>query len=299
MNTLNAIIKSDFDCFFSDINFNIKSVKVHIFSNNHDIYIQLVGRIQIEKMKDLFSNIYDLIYLYLGYFPTIGSLYYNTQNIKEHFNAGKYATYKQFRKSENTICDISSSTINSTTLSIIQNYNKLPLNSLQYITCEAYSKVALEHKFTLLVHIIDSLISDKIAKNECVSKWEKISNKSQGQKAGLYCAKILALCEKTFFPFNRKTKYSLLKALRTTKVDFITTISDTRNSFSHLLSRGAKKKAIFDNPELFLSYIDLIVYFIRLYIVSELNVNYDSGNMEKYYAVTYKWITGITKNKRR
>ncbi len=296
MNTLKAILKPQYEYSFSDICFKIKSVTVNINSNNSDIHIQLIGRTKIEKMKSLFLDIYNLIYLYLGHFPTISNLNYNGQDIKQDFNANKFTTNKLFIKSENRICDISDNTINPSTLSLIREYNALPLNSLQNITCEAYSHIALEHELTLLLHVIDSIILDNSVRRTFLPKWQKMLDKKNGtskETAGKYGAKVLLLCEKTFFPFNSKSEHSLLKALRITKLDFIRTISDTRNSYSHLLPKGKKKKAIFDNPELFFIYLDLIVYLIRLYMLSELKVTHDKSKMNKYYEATHEWIERI------
>lgn len=294
MNKLEATVEHISFTFNRVERFNLKidNTKVWLNSNYEKLHIEIVGRKSIDKLRDLFFNIVSLIFIYLGSSPKLRELIENGQSIDVAQFCSKYTPSKQFYKKEACICLINKETLNDKTLKDFLGINKTPINSLQFLLCEAYDKIAQDHRITLLLHIIDGLVS-KIdvnnTKTYLCGKYPQIFNiKSVGD----YLPAVYYLCKNHFFNYHKKYKCDILNLLKVTQLKFVQISADTRNWYSHFLEDSKKPNRLRCGEEMIL-WFDILQYALRLMLVSKLNVPIIEEAVKEYYCILHDWIAKI------
>lgn len=272
----------------------IDSLDISIWSNSEILYIDICGRKAIEKIEDLVLELFSLFSLYLGGYPKIMKMEVNGQVMDTSMYVGKFDTWEYFIKSDLAICQINESTVNGDVLHNYRNLKQTPLYSMQYLVSSNYKHVIINHKITLLLHIIDGIVSDSIVKpmqTEIKSKYHV-----QGDK-GKYKPKVYYLCKNHFFNYHRKYNCEILSLLQVTQYKFLQIVTDTRNWYSHFLSENKKLDRLKDGAEM-LIYFEIVYYTIRLFLISEIDVKANEEFVKEYFYSVHDWVLKIKYEKK-
>lgn len=294
MNHLKAVVEHKFFITSRVERFNLKMENntVLLYSEYDKLHIEILGRKTIAKLRTLFFDILSLLFIYLGSSPKICELIENGQSIDIAQFSSKYTPSKRFSNKEACLCPINNTTINEKVLKLFLNISKMPINSLQFLLCEAYDKLAQDHRITLLLHIIDGIVSKaevQKAKTYLCGKYPQIYNI---KTIGNYLPAVYHLCQNYFFNYHRKFKCDILQLLKVTQLKFVQISADTRNWYSHFLEESKKPNRLKCGEEM-IFWFDILHYAIRLMIVSELKVSIDEGVVKEYYYILHDWILKI------
>ena len=292
MNILIAKFENKFKTNFNDISFQYMNTKITFSSTDDNYSLVLQGRKSEKTLKNLFFNFYSVMFLFLGFFPKLEAVTFNNTPSNLSNLSKRYETFGFFLHESNILCDFSSKTINNLTLTNFETLRKTPFHALECITSVTYSKITLEHKILLLLQVIDGLIPlSKTQIKTYKTKFDTMCNKGvQGNSQGDYAALVYYLCEKYFFYYNKKLSCNMLKTLKTSKKNFVLTISDTRNWYSHYLDDNKKRKRLQNDPILLFAYTDIILFSLRIMLASSLGVSVPEENIKKFYLQLKNWI---------
>lgn len=274
--------------------FNVKidNNQVIIYSEYDKLYIKIDGRKAIPKLRALFFDVMSLLFIYLGSSPKPCELIENGQIFDVSKLSSKYTPSKMFYKNEACLCPINSVTLNEEVLKRFKAIEDTPINSLQFLLCEPYDKLAQDHRITLLLHIIEGLVSKteaKKTKNYLCAKYPQTYNITT---IGKYLPVVYHLCQNYFFNYHRKFKCDILQLLKTTRLKFVQISADTRNWYSHFLEKSKKPNRLQKGEEM-MFWFDILHYAIRIMIVSTLKVSIDENVIKEYYHILHDWISNI------
>ena len=272
--------------------FNIGNSKVQLYSRHENLHLEIVGRKTIQKLQDLFFDINSLLFVYLGSSPKLSELIENGLSVDISQFSGKYIPSKLFYKKEAVICPINNKTLNAGILKRYICSNVMPIHSLQFLLSKAYDKIAVDHRITLLLHVVDGLVADnnvKATKNHLCSKYPQRYNQ---KSIGNYFCSVYYLCQNYFFNYHRKFACNILSLLKTTKLQFVQISADTRNWYSHFLGEKTKPNRLKTGEEM-LIWFDILHYAIRLMVVSQLDLSIDQNIIKEYYYILHDWILTI------
>lgn len=294
MNHLKAVVEHKFFITSPVERFNLKieNNTVLLYSDYDKLHIEILGRKTIAKQRTLFFNILSLLLVYLGSSPKICELIENRQSIDISQLSSKYTPSKRFSNKEACLCPINNTTLNEVVLKHFTNISKMPINSLQFLLCEAYDKLAQDHRITLLLHIIDGLVSKaevQKAKTYLCGKYPQLYNI---KTIGNYLPAVYHLCQNNFFNYHRKFKCNILQLLKVTQLKFVQVSAVTRNWYSHFLDESKKPNRLQRGEEMIL-WFDILHYAIRLMIVSKLKVSIDEEVIKEYYYILHDWILKV------
>ncbi|SFQ28009.1 hypothetical protein SAMN04487928_12912 [Butyrivibrio proteoclasticus] len=268
----------------------IDNSTVFVGSKGDKLIVRIHTRKNENNTKHLFFDIFSIMYICLGAFPTIENVTFNGCNLDTAQLAKKYYTRKTLFRDDLRIANICSQTINQT---IIDNYRKKqhePISSLQYLDSAGYETVVTDHRITLLLHIIDGIcdVSDKVltaAKAEVVNRYKPNNN------PGDYLCKVYLVSKDGFFNYHRQYNCGILKLMHIKQYDFLSMLSDTRNWNSHFLN-NKKPNRIKDGAKIVI-FFEIVHYMIRIKIAKDIGIELVKENIQEYYYTVHDWILEI------
>lgn len=284
MNYLKVIAKNDFLEYKQLFTFDFVSDNINIQITDHDnTYLLLLSsKKKINTIKKKFDDIYNFMFLLLGYFPLIESYQINGAVLDTSSFVLKYKTSSQFIKSYSALCKINSQNINEVSLSKFTSFvHRRTLTSLEYLTCAEYEHMVSEHKVVLLLHTIDGFIKNTYIEDELLKEVKKIYKNPEVR----YEKRVRRVFE-TFFYYHRKYNCGILQLLGVSRNKFIEKISDTRNGLSHLIDKSEQ----LTKGDLILRYFFITVYSLRLFIINELRLHTIDDNIKENLFVYHDWI---------
>lgn len=225
-------------------------------------------------MKDIFFEIFSLLFLYLGAFPTLIKMEFNNELLDTTKYVGKYTSQTYFIKNNTAICSIDVNSINESKLHLYRKVRQIPLFSLHYLVSESYKNVITNHKITLLLHVIDGLVPDTIIeqmKDEIKVKYNPCNADGSVRNVGNYLPKCYYLCNNYFFSYNDNFSCEILQLLKNNQFGFLEVVADTRNWYSHFSADDKKAKRLRDGIDIVIHF-EIIYYAIRLYLAKEIKV---------------------------
>lgn len=269
-------LESTFELYYSAYNkientsFTYKNDTICITKNSGKMFTDISGNSE-ENIFNTQRLIEDLFYIYLGFFPKLISQKYNKCSVDLDKRAEKYESYDYENRPYMATSNIDNTTINEKVLSKLDKLDKISLYSMQYLTCKAYKNVTSTHKIVLLLHVVDG-----------------VYNAIKKDTDAHYCKKVKWLCNEYLFAYNG---YIFLELLNINKKTFISSISDTRNWFSHFLENKKRKRRIVKGEKNIL-YFYLISFMIRLALSNHISgIEADKKDVNEYYNVIYDWYT--------
>ena len=253
------------------------------------MYIEITGSNNIDKLEKLLFEILSLLFLYLGGYPRIKNiiLIKNTKDISKLLI--KYNTSEIFIKESLSLCDIDNTTINEAVLRNYRQIKQTPISSLQYLVSKDYESVVINHKITLMLHIIEGLVDSSFIpslKRELKSKLETKDT------IGIFMAAAYHICKHYFFEYDRKYEFDILPLLKVSQNDFLRILTDTRNWYSHYFDETKKPDRLDDGKEIII-YLHIIYFTIRLYLMDSIHVEYDESRIREYYYMLHDWILEV------
>lgn len=273
----------------------IDNSTVIIWSNDKNLYIEINGEKTVKELEGIMLELFSLFFICLGGYAKIIKIVANGKSIDISQYAGKFDTWEYFIKNNLAVCQINKDTINEKVLQKFRSLKQMPLYSLQYLVSNNYKSVIINHKITLLLHIIDGLISDsKInpMKKEIISRFNIHNN------IGGYKPKAYFLCKNYFFKYHIKYNCEILSLLKVNEYEFVEVIADTRNWYSHFLADNNKTNRLRDGAEM-LTYFEIIYYAIRLYFINQIGVSANEEWIKEYFYSIHDWILEIKYNQKK
>lgn len=270
---------------------DIENVQIKFWSEADTLFIQINESQEIEKLRTMLFNLFSIMFLYLGSYPTITlSIIVDDKELDESKLIPKFNTDSNFKSKDRAICSISKETINDKIYHSYLKLNQMPLYSMQYLFSDNYKNIIVTHRITLLLHIIDGVVQDdviKAMKKEIESEYN-IKNK----RIGDYASKVYYLCKKYFFEFQNRHNFDILSLLGIKQYELIEIVSDTRNWYSHFLDEDNKKNRLKDGREEWI-YLEIIYYLIRLLLADQIGIKINDDWVRKYFYLIHDWICEI------
>lgn len=267
----------------------IENWKVHFHDDMRMLILEIRGHKSGDKLINIFHDIIDLLFLYLGGYPQIINIEKNGEIEDISRYARKYDTWDYFKKNNLAICEINAESINEIKIQEYRRLSQIPIYSLQNLVSTNYKHIIVNHRFTLLLHIIDGIVPDSIVG----SMSTEIRNVFHHQgRVGNYMAKTYYLCKKNFFFFHKKYNCEILQLLRVNRYKFIGVLSDSRNWYSHFLPDNKKPLRLTNGSEM-LFYFEIICYTIRLYLINEVGTSVKEEWIKEYLYTVHDWILEV------
>ncbi len=294
MNTLNVISTHKGLRFAPITKFDTTIDESTVSISSHSDQLEI--GIQTEKEESaalaLFSDVFSLLFVYLGAFPVLKEVSFNGMTIDTSDWIGKYKTQKGLFRQDSLIADINDSTVNQ---HILDKYRKkqLPaIYSLQYLVSEDYRHVITDHRITLLTHVIDG-ISEPNTHQLDIIKAEISANYGIGDPRE-YLIKVYFIVSRCFFSYHDKYTCGIMELLNITHYQFLRMIIDTRNWNSHYL-RDKKPYRLKDGKDTAI-FFEIICYMIRLNLAMDFGVQILEENVKEHYFAIHDWILQILYN---
>lgn len=265
------------------IHFISDNIDISLANNNKNFELLLSSKKGIKAIEKKFYEVYNFLFLIIGYFPRIQIYQINGIEIDISMIAGKYNTSSHFIKSYSPLCSIDKNIVNANVLSRFTSFvHGKSLSSLEYLTCAEYEHVVVDHKFVLVLHIIDGFIKNSY-KEEILLKEAR---REYGNKAKVKYKKRVRSIFTIFFYYHRKFNCEILKLLDVNTDNFIENICHTRDGLSHLINMPN----IISKGDLLIRYFDLTIFSLRLFLLKELAVPLMEDNVKEYLNVFHDWI---------
>lgn len=276
---------------FYTVSFNLQPRELEIVIRNNRKASHMA---EIEK---IFFNIYDLMFLCIGRYPQLEK--FNNKNTKDLVN--KYFTSEHFNKSYFIFKEIDKDVICEKNIEKMQDFNEksVSLYSLQYLVCKKYDEILWEHRFTLLLHIIDGFynmfsIDLEKDKRDFVLEFKNCLKNQDVDKMGEYILKVYNLIKCCFYNFTDVSQ-SILQLLHRNNYTFLKTIEETRNWYSHLDTKEKKSGKINSLDRKSLSYLFIVVCALRQKILTDyFHINLNTSTVRESYACIHDWLLGET-----
>lgn len=292
MNTLKAKVKHRgfYRSPIKEFNTIIDNSLITMSSQGDHLELVIKTRKKESDALSLFLDVFSLLFIYFGAFPTIETIEFNSGLIDTSQWVGKYTTRSDLFRHDLFIADVNAETINQTTINEYRNKQETAFFSLQYLVSKDYMHVISDHRITLLLHIIDGICEvDKNGidslKSEMILKYKLSTNKDS---LGRYLTKVYAVSKECFFYYHRKYNCEILKLLRINQYTFLRMVADTRNWNSHFL-RDKKTDRLKKGTEIII-FFELVQYMIRLKIARDIGVTIKEDNIKEYYYTVHDWI---------
>ena len=289
MNTLKAVIRHGF---FKEPGFQSFSIRIEkstvVFARSEtpgDVSLVISGRKGYEKLRKLFFELFELLFIYLGHYPLILSLEYNgiSADLKDLIN--KYHSSRRFGRLLPT-CDINAETINENALLHLRALKELPLFSLEYIVSSEYDSIIITHRLLLLLQAMEGLVTQtQRASVEVALK--KITGKTGKEKT--HKKAVFFICRESFFGFHRKYNCEILQSLGLTKKSFLAKATDTRNVYSHFYNPKPDEIPISQGDET-IYFFEILFFATRIFLCTQLGIKLKDQNIRESYYRIHDWI---------
>lgn len=239
---------------------------------NIKLTIKAIEQCSREEIIKMFSLINDLLFIALGAFPVLNEYTINgcIQPLDDMIN--KYKTSKWFNLDYFQLIKIDDALINCRILHKLDNLDKLPLYSFQYITSESYEEVLLFHKLALLLHVVEGMY---IA--------------FEGDK-GDYENKVKRVFE-NFLLKEHSFSSNIFGILNVDEDGFLDRIKSTRHSASHFIAKKHSLTTKGDGGAVkMLEYFHCTYIAIRLYLANKLSLEIIDDNIKETLYAIHDWI---------
>ena len=263
----------------------IENINVLISMAGKRLDLAISGRKKSTTLRKLFYDIYSLFFIYLGSFPRLEEMRENGANIDVSGFVSKYRSQGFFEREDAAVCEISPSTINEDKVIAFRSIKPLPLSSVEYIVSEDYAHIVVTHRITLLLQAIDGLVpkqSRKSVQHDFQKKYKQ--NANSDYKLAAYF-----LCRKVFFYYHRKYNCEILGLLGVTQKQFLDAVTDTRHWYTHFLNNNERENRLEGGSET-LYYFVLLVFALRVMLVSQVGVSIDEARVAEYYYLIHDWL---------
>ena len=273
---------------FEKIVFKYDNIQINIELSDKKLIIILCGRKSINKIKNVLFKLYDLVFLILGSFPLIESVFINDKKIDISDWVRKFKTSMHFVEKEAMLCEISSKIINAEALDRMGCINRNVLSSMEYIVSEYYEHMVSNHRIELMTHTIDGFLRHT---NQYDALLKELKNKNSKKNRIDYIESVERVF-RIFFFYHRKNNAQILQCVHIkNKCEFLQIISDTRNDFTHFLEN--KEHRLIKGRDM-VYFIDLIFLANRLFILKEiLYLPIMDEQVEEYMYILHDWIDEI------
>lgn len=249
------------------------------------VIINISGRNKSQKLKKLFFEILELLFIYLGRFPDIRCLEINGEIADQAELIRKYHPSEKYGQLLAT-CDINEGSISSAAIQGLRTLNKMPLYSMEYLMSRDYDDVNITHRLLLLLHIMEGLVSDQ-QRQSVVQDLKKLmypSDKKRKYKVAVYY-----IFKRTFFYYHRKYNCEILPQLGLTRRTFLNRVTDTRDWYSHFYELNENQHPEKSGRNM-LYYFEILFFTTRLFINQQLGVGLKERNIGESYYRIHDWI---------
>lgn len=260
---------------------------VEISGDGKKMYLIISGS---SDCKEIFFSIISILFIYYGSFPELLKVELNgVAEDTEQYNS-LFFTSPHFKKECFKLHDINSSTINEKVMEKFAQLSGYPILSLQALVSCVYDKMMSDHKLTLLLQVIDGLVSDDEGRSvdEKIKKQLIPNFNSKKTQQIPYAYKVYYLCDKNFFVYDDNLK--ILPLLQVDDIEFTRTITDTRHHNTHFT---APKVHSLEKGSDNIIYFTLIYYILRIYIIKKLDVPLSDDLIADGLRCIKNWIFGI------
>ena len=232
-------------------------------------------KIGLEKLKNIFFRIWEMLYFFNGFFPIILNISFDGEADKNFSKtvARQWRTAENVNliRSSNRLCFISQETLNCTTLEkyvSLKAVLKYPLSSI--FAVQSYDNIYGEHRFVLASHAAEGIIEKKYENKLSIHNFQ-------------------SRIEFLFRPLlnaNRKYNTKLFSSIGISRKNYFKLLKETRHFYTHL---SKKRKCFIDGKE-FISDYWILSLAIRLFIMQEIGVNYDIILFKQNALALAEWI---------
>ena len=273
----------------------IDNCTVQLESVSEEFYIRLTGRRNVEKIKKVLGDLESVFFFYFGSFPILDSLQINGEFVNIDERVGKYITSSIYLTPNQVICDITEYTVSQQVIDKLRMISRIPLYSLQNLVSQNYEGVIVDHKMTLLLHIIEGIYDKKNIKQD---KQEIRNRYSVGKSTtiGDYMTALYWLCKNYFFNYHRRFGCGILPLLKATQYGFLQRLTDTRNWYSHFWNESKKPIRIKKGSD-FSIHFDIIYYVIRLAVIDKMGTKPNEAYIKEFYYILHDWILAVVYEK--
>lgn len=291
MNTLNVISTHKGLRFAPITKFDTTIDESTVSISSHSDQLEI--GIQTEKEESaalaLFSDVFSLLFVYLGAFPALKEVSFNGNVIDTSEWIGKYKTQKGLFRQDSFIAEINGSTVNQHTLDEYRKKQLTAIYSLQYLVSEDYKHVVIDHRITLLTHVIDGIYEPD--RHQLDKLKAEISDNYGISDPREYPTKVYFITSRCFFNYHNKYTCEILELLNVSEYQFLRMIVDTRNWNSHFL-RDKKPYRLKDGKDIAI-FFEIICYMIRINLAMDFGVQLLEENVKEHYFVIHDWILHI------
>lgn len=299
MNTLSVKAKHKGFCKASVEKFStiIDFSTITISTRQDQLELEIKTRRKEPAALILFFDVYTLLFIYLGAFPSLESVEFNGNIIDTSQWVRKYTTRPDLFRYDLFITELSNKTINQDCIDAFRRLQRTAVYSFQYLTSKEYMHVVSDHRITLLFHVIDGICEiDKTMTDTLFSEILRRYKPSVSKKElGQYLPKVYAISKECFFYYHRKYNCEILRLLKISQYTFLRVITDTRNWNSHFL-RNKKPDRLKSGTEIAI-FIELVQYMIRLKITKDIGAAIDEDHVKEYYYTVHDWILKVLYDK--
>lgn len=279
----NHEIKALFDLKFIqkqfDYSFTYGNSVIKLENNVNPSQLKLVisgkRNIGIVKLQNLFFLIWEMLYFFNGFFPTLFSISFDGEEDKFFLKkmARQWTTANNISatRSSNRLCFISPETLNNSTLTKYSDLKAAlfyPLQSLFAI--QSYDGIYSEHRFLLASQAAEGIIEEK---------YDDMLKQSGFQARIEFLFKPLLVA-------NKKHRTKLFSSIGITQEIYFKLIKDTRHFYSHL----AKDRKRFRKGVEFISDYWILSLAIRMFILQEIGVSYNDSLFKINASSIVRWI---------
>ena len=273
-------------------NCTVKIVRADILGN---VVFSISGRKSCEKLRILFFELFELLFIYLGHYPEVVSLKRNNENenLKDLLN--KYESSTLFGKLL-PVCDINENSVNEAALSNLRNLRKNPLFSLEYLLSKGYDTINITHRLLLLLHAMDGFVTQ--AQRASIEQDLKRITGSKGKEKA-YKKAVFFICQDSFFGYHKKYNCEILSELQLTRKSFLDKVTDTRNVYSHFYTPVKPESPIEAGNEI-AYFFELLFFVTRVFLCKQIGVDLREQNIKESFYRIHDWIiqNKTHKNKR-
>ena len=230
------------------------------------------GADDFNDLYETYLDIYTLFFICYGSYPLMLNLSYNDVDEDLSKYVCKYFSSKEYIDGECALFVIDDKIINQSVFERLKGIKNYALDSLEYLTSKNYEHVVINHKITLLLHIVSGVTNPEEPFNTNVKY----------------------LSEKYFF--NYDSGKSVLDALEINSEMFISKAVDTRNWYSHYFVGSKKPNKLKEGFEIAF-FISIIYFMIRLQLSNKIGFSVSDSIIDHHYVCIKNWIIKVKMGK--
>ena len=244
------------------------SIKKHITSNSNVAFLEFLGADDFEGLYNIYLDVYTLFFICYGSYPLMLNLSYNDINEDLSEYAPKYFSSKEYIDGECALFVINDNVINKNVIERLKDIKTYALDSLEYLTSENYKHMVINHKITLLSHIVSGFTNPEAC----------------------YKNNVKNISDKYFF--NYTNGISVLDALAMNQDLFISKVADTRNWYSHFFDESKKPNKLKEGYEIAF-FISIIFFMLRLLLSEKIGISVSDTIINHHYTCIKFWIIKV------